>query len=268
MFYENAHSIAMILHAMNMVKAAVNHVNPTQTPVIALDQPLFALAKLIRWNWPLTQGEKKFVLMLGGLYIEMEALKLFGDWLDGSGWTSALVAAEVATGGVADSFIKATHVLRTRRAHQVTAACLFILQNKAYSVYAKTLENDEGPLEFTDWVYTMSKERPQFLYWNRTLLLELCVLQLVRATREGDFPLYKKSLVALAPWMFSLDHSNYATWLSVHIHDMCSLSLTHPEIHQEFTNRAFVVHKTDKVFSSIPLDHAHEQVNAHVKGKG
>jgi len=128
MFYENAHSIAMILHAMNMVKAAVNHVNPRQTPVIAL-------AKLIQWNWPSTHGEKKFGLMLGGLHIEMTALKLPGDWLDGSGWTSALVAAEVATGGVADSLIKANHLTRTRRAHQAKAACLFILQNKAYSAY-------------------------------------------------------------------------------------------------------------------------------------
>ena len=133
MFYENAHSVAMILHAMNMIKAAVNHINSSQIPVITLDQPLFALGKLIQWNWPSTHGEDKFILMLGGLHIEMAAFKLLGDWLDGSGWTSALVAAEVATGGVAESFIKATHVTRTRRVHQVTAACLFILQSKAYS---------------------------------------------------------------------------------------------------------------------------------------
>ena len=109
MFYENAHSIAMILHAINMIKAAVNHVHPSQIPVITLDQPLFALGKLIQWNWPSTHGGK-FVLMLGGLHIEMVAFKLLGDWLHGSGWTSALVAAEIATGGVADSFIKATQV--------------------------------------------------------------------------------------------------------------------------------------------------------------
>ena len=268
MFYENAHSIAMILHAMNMIKAVVNHLNPGQTPVIALDQPLFALGKLIQWNWPSTHGEKNFILMLGGLHIEMAAFKLLGDWLDGSGWTSALVAAEVATGGVADSFIKATHVTRTRRVHQVTATCLFILQSKAYSDYLGTLENGEEPLQFTDWVNKMSKERPQFLYWNRVLFLELCVLQLVRAIREGNFSLYKTSLVSLVPWMFSLDHINYARWMSVHIRDMNLLSSTHPDIHQEFTNGSFVVHKTEKVFSSIALDHAHEQVNAQVKGEG
>ena len=268
MFYENAHSIAMILHAMNMIKAAVNHVNPGQTPVITLDQPLFALGKLIQWSWPSTHCEKKFVLILGGLHIEMASFKLLGDWLDGSGWTSALVAAEVATGGVADSLIKATHIARTRRVHQVTAGSLFILQSKAYGDYLENLEDGEEPLQFTDWVNKMSEDRPQFLYWNRVLLLELCVLQLVRATREGDFSLYNKSLVALVPWMFSLDHINYARWLSVHIRDMCSLPSTHPDIHQELTNGSFVVHKTENVFSSIALDHAHEHVNAQVKGEG
>lgn len=57
MFYENVHLIAIILHTMNMIKAAVNHVNPSQIPVTTLDQPPFALGKLIQWNWPSTHGE-------------------------------------------------------------------------------------------------------------------------------------------------------------------------------------------------------------------
>ena len=151
---------------------------------------------------------------------------------------------------------------------QVTAPCLFILQSKAYGEYLETLDNGEQPLRFTDWVDKMSKDHPQFLYWNRILFLELCVLQLIRAIREGNFSLYKKSLVSLVPWMFSLDHINYARWMSVHIRDMSLLFSSHPDIHQEFTNGSFVVHKTEKVFSSIALDHAHEQVNAQVKGEG
>ena len=34
MFAENAHSVAMILHAMNVIKSAVHHVKPRQVPVI------------------------------------------------------------------------------------------------------------------------------------------------------------------------------------------------------------------------------------------
>lgn len=73
--------------------------------------------------------------MFGGLHIEMATLKTIGDWLKGSGWVQALVQAEIATAGTADSFLRATHVARTRRAHQVTAAALHILKHRAYDSY-------------------------------------------------------------------------------------------------------------------------------------
>ena len=108
---------------MDVVKNAVEHVNPGQTPVVTLDQPLFALAKQIQWKWPEKYGEDNMVVMFGGLHIEMAALilKTRGDWLRGSGWVQALVQAEIAMPGTADSFLRAAHGTRTRRAHQITA---------------------------------------------------------------------------------------------------------------------------------------------------
>ena len=47
---DNAHSVAMIFHAMNVVKSAVHHLNPEQVIVLAMDQPLFAMAKQIQWT--------------------------------------------------------------------------------------------------------------------------------------------------------------------------------------------------------------------------
>ena len=59
---------------------------------------------------------------------------------------------------------------------------------------------------------------------------------------------------------------NYARWMSVHIHDMKSL----PEpIKEQFENQChWVLSKTNNTFSSIPIDQAHEQENACVKGFG
>ena len=48
LFHENAHTGAMIIHSMKMVKAAVDHVNPGQVPIITMDQPLFALGKQLQ----------------------------------------------------------------------------------------------------------------------------------------------------------------------------------------------------------------------------
>lgn len=69
LFEEYADSAAMIMHAINVIKSAINHLNPGQVPVIALDQPLFAIRKQIKWNWPDSHGEDHFILMFGGLHI-------------------------------------------------------------------------------------------------------------------------------------------------------------------------------------------------------
>ena len=53
-------------------------------------------------------------MMFGGLHIEMAALKAIGNVLDSIGWAGALVQANVATPGTADSFRRVTHVTRTR----------------------------------------------------------------------------------------------------------------------------------------------------------
>jgi len=43
--------------------------------------------------------------------------------------------AGVATSGVADSFVHASHVKRTRYAHTVTAAALYICMKRCFQVY-------------------------------------------------------------------------------------------------------------------------------------
>ena len=49
------------------------------------EQPLYALAKKVQWNWKDTYGETQFVVMMGSLHIEMTTLKTLGDWLENSG---------------------------------------------------------------------------------------------------------------------------------------------------------------------------------------
>ena len=114
LFYEKAATPAMVKHGMDVLRQAITFLNPNQVPVITVDQPLFALAKLVQWKWPVSHGEQTYVVMLGGLHIEMALWSTLGDLLDKSGWTTALSEAEVASSGVADSFLKATHLTRTR----------------------------------------------------------------------------------------------------------------------------------------------------------
>ena len=70
LFREPAHSTMMIYHEMNVIIAVINHLNPGQTPIMAVDQPLFTIAKTIQWKFPDTHGENKFVVILGAMHTQ------------------------------------------------------------------------------------------------------------------------------------------------------------------------------------------------------
>ena len=112
---------------------------------MTLDQPLYALAKQVQWYWPETHGEEHFVVVLGGLHIEMCCLKMIGDWLQDSGWIEILTQSGVASHGTAESFLKACHVSRTRRVHEITVCGLFILMNQAFHHFLETHEVEVQP---------------------------------------------------------------------------------------------------------------------------
>ena len=65
----------MIKDAITVVMKAVEHLIPGQAAVIAFDQPLYALAKQIKWRFTDMMGEDKLIVMLGGLHIELAVLK-------------------------------------------------------------------------------------------------------------------------------------------------------------------------------------------------
>ena len=111
---------------------------------MAVDQPLFALAKQIQWQWPNTYGEDKFIVMFGGLHIEMAAFRLLGDLLKGSGWTGALIVAEIAMSGTADSFLLASSVAKTRQANLITACALYDLMKSAFNKIEGQFDDKEN----------------------------------------------------------------------------------------------------------------------------
>ena len=261
LFYEKAATAAMVKHGMTVQQKAIQYLNPGQIAVTAFDAPLYALAKFVQWKWPATHGEDKHIVMLGGLHIEMAIWNTVGDYLEGSGWTTALTQANVASTGTADSFLRASHLNRTRHGHQVSVLALYKLQNEAF------ISCTEGPHETKEsWRRSMISKYPTFQYWDTILRIELLGLIFVRAHRERNFLLYVDVLEALAPWFFALDHQHNTRWLPIHIHDMKNLPLL---IRREFEDHGnWVVSKTKNRFSAIPIDQAHEQNNALIKGSG
>ena len=138
-------------------------------------------------------------------------------------------------------------------------------------MYLESLEPNDDKKNFKTWSRTNTNNIPQFQYWALVLELELLALQSAIYTfsiLEADFTLYVQCLGQLVPWMFSLDHTNYARWLPVHIKDMVQLHQVVPSVHVQFDHGNFVVQKSARVFSTTALDQAYEQMNEHMKGDG
>eukprot|EP00112_Aurelia_sp_Birch-Aquarium-sp1_P024416 Seg771.7 transcript_id=Seg771.7/GoldUCD/mRNA.D3Y31 product="hypothetical protein" protein_id=Seg771.7/GoldUCD/D3Y31 len=269
LFHESAHTVAMIRHSIDVTRQVIDHLNPYQTPVLTFDQPLYALAKQIQWKWPQNYGEDQFFAMLGGLHIEMAYQKAIGDWLQGSGWVSVIEQASIASSGTAESFLKASHLSRTRRMHQVSAAALHLAKLHAYEEYCNsTSAGNEDPQSIEEWQRGKEANVPQFKYWNTVLEMELLLNILVRSLRSSDYQMYIDSLVEIASWFFAMNHTNYARWLPVHIRDLKQLGAHHQAVEDAFKAGKFTVKKTQRRFSAIPIDQAHEQNNKIIKGDG
>lgn len=258
LFTEKADTPAMIKHAMDILMSATSFLNPGQVPVMACDCPIYAKAKFVQWTWPSSHGEDKLVVMFGGLHLEMGMWNMLGDYLAGSGWTTALTDAGIATAGTADSFLKSSHLARTRHAHQVTCVALDSLQRQAFQ------KDELNGSSFEVWKENMIRKSPTFQYWDTILSIEMLILVFIRAHRENNFPLYVEALEAIVGYFFAFDRYNYARWVPVHIRDMTSLPAS---LKEEFQKK-WVGSKGHRRFSNIPFDHMHEQENAKVKGKG
>ena len=192
--------------------------------------------------------------MLGNLHIEMVILSCLGDWLEDSGWTTALSNAGVTSPGN-DSLCTGHTVAKTKYVYQVTAKALNILMIDAFQKSSIDVSRQHP---FDEWRKEMESRSPQFKFWSIALRIELNYLLFLRAVLKGGFLLYMASIEKLLPWIFTLDHIHYAIWLTVHHYDMEMLSTTNPGVFNKFWNGNFTVEQTRNPFSAMEMDQRHE----------
>jgi len=98
-----------------------------------------------------------------------------------------LAEAGIASSGTAESFLKVTHLTRTRHAHQVTVLALHKLQREAFLQSPGPVHDEES---FEQWKSSTSEKSPTFHFWDMILRLEVLILIFIRSLRKGNFPLY------------------------------------------------------------------------------
>ena len=92
-----------------------------------------------------------------------------GDLLEDSGWTASLTEAGIASSGTAESFLKVTHLARTRPAHQVTVLALHKLQREAFLQSPGPVHDEEA---FEQWKTSTREQSPTFHFRDMILRLE------------------------------------------------------------------------------------------------
>ena len=174
------------------------------------------------------------------------------------------------TPGTSPHYLPNSHLwLQEVACAQITPCCLHNLMKTAYSGYCtETAASSDEVHSFEAWCASRKHQSPQFQLWYLVLSMELEILSLIRSFREGNFDLYRQSLVGLTPYFFANNNVNYARWFPIHLRDMSTLGEKHPQLAHAFQRGASVVHKSSRDFSAMAIDQAHEQGNSVIKADG
>ena len=98
------------------------------------------------------------------------------------------------------------------------------------------------------------------LIWN--------ILHLQRATKTNDLDLHISSFEKMCPLFFSMDHQNYAHYLTCYILLLLNLDISHPGAKDLLKKRGFSVGRSTFPASRVPIDQMIEHCNKDAKGNG
>ena len=113
------------------------------------------------------------------------------------------------------------------------------------------------------------KDSCTFAFWNNYIDMISCLLDFIRAEREGLWKLHLKSVAKMIPYFFATDRVNYARWACVYLADMKRLPVTAAGVHQQFLDGNHPVKRSQQNFNQVWTDMALEQsANRDSKIKG
>ena len=120
-------------------------------------------------------------------------------------------------------------------------------------------------LSLFSWADEVANSNIMFKYWLLILKFQIDYLVVVRSLREGRFHLFINVLLSLVKWFLIFDQHHYSRWISVHLQELLTLKITCPDLYKEFSTGNFVVQISNREFSRIHYNQAHEQCNKVIK---
>lgn len=226
-------------------------------------------------------------------------MQAIGKFIDSSGIINILVDSGLIAQGSVKGFLSGTHFNRCKRLHPIVALGFKILHFKSFlesynnGKHAARLELEEIIEVIQKDSETKSRDATVFelkdvldrydSFIEQTLNGEhgqtakfiLLYIRFVesyqlfeRAIRTCDLEMYVYAAYQMCPLFFSVNHHNYARWLTKNVDDLMNIETTHPGLSNEFKNGALSIRRTPKSFCRSAIDITLEQtINANAANK-
>ena len=105
-------------------------------------------------------------------------------------------------------------------------------------------------------------------FWMAYVEMVDILLRLLRADREGDWPLHLSCIRSMIPWCFALHKINYARYPPVYYAQMSRLQEISPVLHDHFPIGGFSVQLgNEHPFARIAVDHTTKKKQRYADGR-
>lgn len=271
--------------------------------VVVFDQALYAKATDIKWKHRARFND--LVLRMGVFHTICTFLSVIGKRFQDAGLKDVCIESGVIAEGSVTGVLDGKKYNRSIRFHKLMFEALNRVAWKGFLPWTEQHHQEKKPLidEFftglkalcektSEKEFKATMESPSFKevsqlyfsymhhlrqnngklskFWMSYVDMVETLLDLLRATREGDWELHLASIREIVPWCFAYDNINYARYLSAYLHEMSHLPEEHPDTLEYLKSGGFSVQVgANNPFGKIPVDQTCEEtVNKDIQTAG
>ena len=271
--------------------------------VVVFDQALYAKAAEIKWKHRAQFND--LVLRMGVFHTICTFLSVIGKRFQDAGLRDVIIESGVIAEGSTSGVLEGRAYNRAIRFHKLMFEALNRLAWIGFISWVEEHHKEKKPLvdeffkglktlcdrtcerEFNATITSPSFQEVSQLFsmymhylrhgngklskfWMSYVDMVEILLELLRASREGDWELHLSSISEIVPWCFAYDKPNYARYLSAYLHEMSHLPEEHPDTLEYLRSGGFSVQiGEDNPFGRIPVDQTCEEtVNKDTQTSG
>lgn len=233
---------------------------------------------------------------LGPFHVQLAFFKAIGKYINESGIPKLLVLSGLISDGSLSGIVSGKHFNRCKKVHIIAALAFKTLHFKTF-LQKYSNEKNECDINFNEVMDILLQERgfesvdtelKDFcdnyrLYFENTLngifgktaqfianyvyMVDIYLLH-ETALRTSNLELFIYASQQICGYFFTLNHQNYARYLTRNIDNLVNIDITHPGLSDQLRNGALSVRRTSKNFCRSAVDITLEQtINANAANK-